>query len=103
MTDTSAKVLIAQSLAHWRKHPIEFIETCLFDPETGRPYKLLPAERVFLEHVGGDSRRYSVRWWEAMEEDNAKRRQETERRSTEEETRQQRAKEEFLAHQRKHA
>src|SRR6516164_474656 len=32
-------------------HPIEFIETVLFDPETGRPFKLLPAERAFLEHA----------------------------------------------------
>jgi len=46
--------LNAQSLAYWRAHPIEFIETCLFDPETGRPFELLPAERAFLEHAFQD-------------------------------------------------
>jgi phage terminase large subunit-like protein len=41
----------AQSLTYYRARPIEFIETCLFDPETGRPFVLLPAERAFLEHA----------------------------------------------------
>lgn len=50
-TDTSAVVLNARSLAYWRAHPIEFIETVLFDPATGRPFVLLPAERTFLEHA----------------------------------------------------
>jgi phage terminase large subunit-like protein len=49
--ETSAVVLSAQSLKHWRSHPIEFIETVLFNPETGQPFKLLPAERAFLEHA----------------------------------------------------
>ena len=40
--------LNAQSLDYWRQHPIEFIETCLIDPETGEPFELLPAEREFL-------------------------------------------------------
>ncbi len=48
---TSAVVLNAQSLAYWRAHPIEFIETCLFDPETGGPFNLLPAEREFLTYA----------------------------------------------------
>jgi phage terminase large subunit-like protein len=51
MTATSATVLNARSLAYWRAHPIEFIQTILFDPETGRPFSLLPAEREFLEHA----------------------------------------------------
>jgi hypothetical protein len=38
-------------LAHWRRHPIEFIETALFDPETHAPFELLPAERAFLERA----------------------------------------------------
>jgi phage terminase large subunit-like protein len=65
MTATSATVHIAQSLAHWRAHPIEFIETVLFDPETGRPFKLLPAERAFLEHafkIGPDGRLLYREW-----------------------------------------
>jgi len=47
----STKHLNAKSLAHFRAHPIEFIETCLYNPETGQPFKLLPAEREFLEHA----------------------------------------------------
>ena len=38
---------------------IAFIETTLYDPETGAPFKLLPAERAFLEQafkLGPDSR-----------------------------------------------
>ena len=34
-----------------RQHPIDFIEQVLIDPETGRPFVLLPAERAFLEHA----------------------------------------------------
>jgi len=47
----SREQLSARSLAHWRAHPIEFIETVLFDPETGCPFKLLPAKRAFLTHA----------------------------------------------------
>ncbi len=39
------------TLARWRAEPISFIETCLFDPETGAPFALLPAEREFLAHA----------------------------------------------------
>jgi phage terminase large subunit-like protein len=39
------------ALSHWRSNPIEFIETCLHDPETGRPFVLLAAERDFLGHA----------------------------------------------------
>jgi len=38
-------------LAHWRAHPVEFIETVLYDPEAHAPFTLLPAERTFLEHA----------------------------------------------------
>ena len=38
-------------LARWRSNPIEFIETCLVDPETNKPFVLLPAEREFLQHA----------------------------------------------------
>src|SRR6516165_10209204 len=47
----SREQLSARSLVHWRAHPIEFIETVLFDPETRQPFKLLPAERAFLTHA----------------------------------------------------
>jgi phage terminase large subunit-like protein len=39
------------SLDYYRKQPLKFIETVLFDPETDAPFKLLPAERAFLEHA----------------------------------------------------
>jgi phage terminase large subunit-like protein len=57
--------MTAISLARWRSHPIEFIETVLFDPETGRPFKLLPAERAFLEHaftIGSNGRLVYNEW-----------------------------------------
>jgi Terminase large subunit, ATPase domain/Terminase large subunit, endonuclease domain len=38
-------------LERWRSQPTSFIEEALHDPETGRPFKLLPAERAFLEHA----------------------------------------------------
>jgi hypothetical protein len=47
------------TLARWRTNPIAFIEQVLVDPETGRPFVLLDAERQFLEHafrLGADGR-----------------------------------------------
>src|SRR6516162_5681396 len=55
----------AQQLVRWRQSPIEFIETVLFDPETRRPFKLLTAERTFLEHafkIGPDGRLLYNEW-----------------------------------------
>jgi Terminase large subunit, ATPase domain len=40
-----------QTLMRWRRNPISFIEQCLRDPETGKPFKLLDAERRFLAHA----------------------------------------------------
>jgi phage terminase large subunit-like protein len=39
------------SLARWRVDPVGFIEQCLIDPETKKPFVLLPAEREFLKHA----------------------------------------------------
>jgi phage terminase large subunit-like protein len=39
------------SLDHWRQNPCEFIEQFLVDPEINKPYKLLAAERLFLQHM----------------------------------------------------
>jgi phage terminase large subunit-like protein len=39
------------SLDYWRSRPVEFIEQCLVNPETGLPFELLPAERAFLQHA----------------------------------------------------
>jgi hypothetical protein len=40
----------AASLARWRGSPVLFVEEVLRDPETKRPFVLLPAERMFLQH-----------------------------------------------------
>jgi hypothetical protein len=48
-----------QTLTRWRHNPISFIQQCLRDPETGKPFKLLDAERRFLAHafqLGSDGR-----------------------------------------------
>ena len=39
----------ARSLARWRRNPAKFVEEVLIDPETGKPFKLLPAERAFIK------------------------------------------------------
>jgi phage terminase large subunit-like protein len=39
------------ALARWRGNPLEFIEAVLHDPETRKPFVLLPAERTFLQHA----------------------------------------------------
>jgi hypothetical protein len=38
-------------LDKWRADPIKFIETVLVDPETGRGFQVLLAQRDFLEHA----------------------------------------------------
>jgi hypothetical protein len=61
----SSQHLHARSLPYWRAHPIEFIESCLYDPESGRPFRLLAAERAFLEHafkIGADGRLVYREW-----------------------------------------
>jgi Phage Terminase len=48
-----------RSLDRWRRNPVSWIETHLYDPETGKRFKLLPAEREFLKHAlatGSDGR-----------------------------------------------
>src|SRR3954453_5836442 len=52
MTELDATpALDAASLARWRASPITFVEEVLHDPESRRPYRLLPAERAFLAHA----------------------------------------------------
>jgi len=46
-------------LQRWRADPVAFIDEVLIDPETGRPFVLLDAEREFLKHafaLGADGR-----------------------------------------------
>jgi phage terminase large subunit-like protein len=47
----SSKQPTANLLKRWRRRPIDFIEAVLFNPETQRPFVLLPAERAFLQHA----------------------------------------------------
>jgi hypothetical protein len=47
MTD----LLEASALDRWQKEPILFIEQILRNPETGKPFELLDAERAFLAHA----------------------------------------------------
>jgi phage terminase large subunit-like protein len=39
------------ALDRWRREPWCFIAEVMHDPETGRPFELLPAERAFLDHA----------------------------------------------------
>jgi phage terminase large subunit-like protein len=48
---TVAAELDRATIARWRADPITFIEECLHDPETRKPYRLLDAERAFLAHA----------------------------------------------------
>jgi phage terminase large subunit-like protein len=47
MTD----VLDTSALMRWQRQPLSFITEILRDPETGKPFVLLDAERAFLEHA----------------------------------------------------
>src|ERR1700745_1402316 len=47
----SEQQLTPAALASWRNSPALFIESVLVNPETGKPFELLPAERTFLEHA----------------------------------------------------
>jgi phage terminase large subunit-like protein len=39
------------TISRWRARPLAFIEEVLHDPETRKPYRLLDAERRFLDHA----------------------------------------------------
>jgi phage terminase large subunit-like protein len=47
----AASAISSGQLARWRKHPVEFIEQCLYDPETGQPFRLSQAQREFLSEA----------------------------------------------------
>ena len=40
-----------RTIDRWRADPIKFIETVLYNPETNKPFELLPAEKQFLAHA----------------------------------------------------
>ena len=50
MIDNNPKLGDAR-LSYWRTHPVEFIEQNLFNPETKKPYKLQPSQKLFIEHA----------------------------------------------------
>src|SRR5262245_47592582 len=50
MADNGKKI-DAETIDAWRANPAQFIEEALADPEIGTAYRLLPAERAFLEHA----------------------------------------------------
>jgi hypothetical protein len=41
----------ARRLLRWRASPISFVEEVFHDPETGKPFVLLEAERAFMRHA----------------------------------------------------
>jgi phage terminase large subunit-like protein len=47
----TAAVLTPFALSGWRANPCGFIQTILHNPQEGRPFKLLPAEKQFLAHA----------------------------------------------------
>ena len=61
----SHTVLSRAMLARWRAHPIEVIETVLFDPETGQPFKLFHG-RLCLR-AARSCRRGAYRWAAAFQ------------------------------------
>lgn len=44
-------MLTETTLEHYRRKPAAFIEDALIDPISGKPFRLLPAERQFLVHA----------------------------------------------------
>jgi hypothetical protein len=55
----TARFLDRASLRRWRANAALFVEEVLHNPEDGKPYVLLPAERAFLNHcfrTGADGR-----------------------------------------------
>src|SRR5258705_13263574 len=42
---------MSSNIDRWRSDPILFIESVLHDPETGKPFQVLPAEKQFLAYA----------------------------------------------------
>jgi phage terminase large subunit-like protein len=40
-----------KNIDRWRANPVEFIEKVIVNPETGKPFELLPAQRAFFVHA----------------------------------------------------
>jgi hypothetical protein len=45
------EALQRSALQRWRRQPTDFIRQVLRDPETGRPFQLLPAQKEFFAHA----------------------------------------------------
>src|SRR6516225_6064708 len=46
-----ADVLDSSALVRWRANPVSFIQQVLHNPESRKPFELLDAELVFLQHA----------------------------------------------------
>lgn len=58
-------VITSDTFTRWRRNPASFIEEVLVNPETGRAFELLPAERIFIRHafaIGDDGRLVYWEW-----------------------------------------
>ena len=52
MTLTLARTRVdTVPMSYWRAHPAEWIETFLINPETGQPFELFSAERLFIAYM----------------------------------------------------
>jgi phage terminase large subunit-like protein len=51
MTAAARTITDSTTLQRWRSAPLDFIQSVLHDPETKRPFVLLPAETAFLQHA----------------------------------------------------
>jgi hypothetical protein len=50
-TYSMADALAPSALKRWRRDPAAFIVEAMRNPETGKPFVLLPAEVAFLDHA----------------------------------------------------
>jgi phage terminase large subunit-like protein len=60
-----SEALEGGAIERWRSDPAAFVEAVLVDPETRRPFKLLPAEREFMRHafrIGENGRLLFPEW-----------------------------------------
>jgi hypothetical protein len=68
-----AVTLDAAALRRWRRQPTAFVEEVLHDPETGKPYRLMRAERAFLEHAFKTDARGRLRRAQEVRQDRVRR------------------------------
>jgi phage terminase large subunit-like protein len=60
-----SELLEPSAADQWRRDPAAFIEAVLYDPETRAPFRLLPAERAFMDRcfqIGESGRLVFPEW-----------------------------------------